>query len=304
MPLTVAALVADATARLERSGSTSPRLDAELLLGFALNVDRVGVLAHPDAPVPLMALEAFEGYVARRELGEPVAYIRGVREFHGLAIGSDARALVPRPETEELVDEAVADIARRLTAAPRPAGAPPLRVADVGTGSGAIAIAIVAALRRRRMDAHIEVTAVDVSPDALQLAKENAVAQGVADRMVFRESDLVDGGEVPFDVVCANLPYVASGAIDGLGPELQFEPRAALDGGPDGLDVIRRLLDRLPRVLESRGTAFLEIGSDQGDAVVTEAEARLPGWRCVVLRDLAGLPRVARVERAAPGGVL
>jgi release factor glutamine methyltransferase len=282
----------------------SRRLDAELLLGFALNVDRVGVLAHPDAPVPLMIADAFEGYVARREQGEPVAYIRGFREFHGLAIGTDPRALVPRPETEELVDEAVADIARRLTAAPRPPGTPPLRVADVGTGSGAIAISIVAALRRRRMEGHVEVTAVDVSPDALELAKENAVGQGVADRMVFREGDLLDGGEVPFDVICANLPYVGSGMIDGLGPELRFEPRAALDGGPDGLDVIRRLLDRLPRVLDSRGTAFLEIGSDQGEAIVDEAASRLPGWRCVVVRDLAGLPRVARVEQAAPGGPL
>jgi release factor glutamine methyltransferase len=300
MPVTVAALVADAAARLERSGSTSPRLDAELLLAFALNVDRVGVLAHPDAPVPQSAADAFEGYAARRELGEPVAYIRGFREFHGVAISTDPRALVPRPETEELVDEAVADIARRLTATSRSAGTPPLRVADVGTGSGAIAIAIVAALRRRRMDAHIEVTAVDISPDALDLAKENAVGQGVADRMAFRVGDLLDGGEVPYDVVCANLPYVASGAIDGLGPELRFEPRGALDGGPDGLDVIRRLLDRLPHVLESRGTAFLEIGSDQGDRVVAEAASRLAGWRCVVLSDLAGLPRVARLERTAP----
>lgn len=97
MPVTVAALVADAAARLERSASSSPRLDAELLLGFALNVDRVGVLAHPDAPVPQSAADAFEGYVARREQGEPVAYIRGFREFHGLAISTDPRALVPGP---------------------------------------------------------------------------------------------------------------------------------------------------------------------------------------------------------------
>ena len=121
MAVTVAALVADAAARLERSGSTSPRLDAELLLGFALNVDRVGVLAHPDAPVPQSAADAFEGYVARREQGEPVAYVRGFREFHGLAIATDARALVPRPETEQLVDEAVAEVARRLDCRAPPA---------------------------------------------------------------------------------------------------------------------------------------------------------------------------------------
>jgi release factor glutamine methyltransferase len=299
MPVTVAALVADAAARLERSGSSSPRLDAELLLGHALNVDRVGVLAHPDAPVPQSSADAFEVSVVRRERGEPVAYIRGFREFHGLAIATDPRALVPRPETEELVDEAVAEIARRLTSAPRPAGAAPLRVADVGTGTGAIAISLVAALRRRRMDVHVEVTAVDISPDAVQLAMENAVGHGVADRMDFRRGDLLDGGEAPFDIVCANLPYVATSDLDTLGPELGFEPRDALDGGPDGLDVIRRLLDRLPRVLDAAGAAFLEIGSDQGTALVAEAGTRLPGWSCVVRRDLAGLDRFARIERAA-----
>lgn len=167
----------------------------------------------------------------------------------------------------------------------------------MGTGSGAIAIAIIAVLRRRRMDAHVEVCAVDTSPGALDLARENAVGQGVADRMVFREGDLLEGGEAPFDVICANLPYVATGAIDSLGPELRFEPRGALDGGPDGLDVIRRLLDRLPRVLDADGLALLEIGSDQGDAIVEETASRLPGWRCVVVPDLAGLPRIARLER-------
>ncbi len=241
--------------------------------------------------------DAFEAYVARRELGEPVAYIRGFREFHGLAIATDARALVPRPETEQLVDEAVAEVARRLTAAPRPPGAPPLRVADVGTGSGAIAVALITVLRKRRMDVHVEVTAVDISPDALQLAKENAVGHGVADRMAFREADLLEGGEAPFDLICANLPYVAAGEIDGLGRELAFEPRAALDGGPDGLDVIRRLLELLPRVLDADGLALLEIGSDQRDAIGAAVAGALPGWRCLVLDDLAGLARIVRVER-------
>jgi release factor glutamine methyltransferase len=304
MAVTVAALVADAAARLERSGSSSPRLDAELLLGFALNVDRVGVLAHPDAPVPQSSADAFERCVARREQGEPVAYIRGFREFHGLAIATDARALVPRPETEQLVDEAVTEIVRRLTDHPRPSGTPPLRVVDVGTGTGAIPVALIAALRKRRMDGHVEVTSVDISPDALDLARENAVGHGVADRMSFREGDLLDGGEPPYDVICANLPYVAAGEIDTLGRELSFEPRGALDGGPDGLDVIRRLLERLPRVLEVDGVALLEIGSDQGATIGVAVGEALPGWRCLVLPDLAGLPRIARIERAAPIGHL
>jgi release factor glutamine methyltransferase len=242
------------------------------------------------------AAAAFEGYVARRAAGEPVAYIRGFREFHGQAIATDARALIPRPETEQLVDAAIDAVVARLTGAPRPAGAPPVRVADIGTGTGAIAVALVAALRRRRMDEHVTVLAVDVSSDALDLARENAVGHGVADRMVFREGDLLPAGDGPYDVICANLPYVATGDLAGLATDLSFEPRLALDGGPDGLDVVRRLLDRLPRVLAGDGVALLEIGADQGGTVVAAAAELLPGWRCTVEPDLAGLPRLARVE--------
>jgi release factor glutamine methyltransferase len=296
---TVSALVGRAAVRLAAAGSTSARLDAELLMGRALGIDRVGVLAHGDAPVSGSAVAAFEEFVARRERGEPVAYIRGFREFHGLAIATDARALIPRPETELLVDEALAVVTRALTAAPRGPGLRPVRIADVGTGTGAIAVAVLASLRKRRMDAHVEVVAVDISADALDLARENAAGHGVADRMVFREADLLPAGDAWYDLVCANLPYVPSGAIDGLGPDLGFEPRAALDGGPDGLGVIRRMLDRLPGVLDGHGVALLEIGADQGDAIVREATAILPGWRCLVLRDLAGLPRLARVEPPA-----
>ncbi len=299
-PASVAELVRRASERLAASGSTSPRLDAELLMGTALGIDRVGVLTHPDAPAGSGATAAFEGYVARREAGEPVAYIRGFREFHGQALVTDPRALIPRPETELLVDEALAWITARLTAAPRPAAMPPLRVADVGTGTGSIAVALIAALRRRRMDQHVTVVAVDISTDALALAKENAVGHGVADRMVFREGDLLPVGDTPYAVICANLPYVATAVMDGLAKDLAFEPRLALDGGPDGLDEIRRLLDRLPKVLEHDGIALLEIGWDQGETMIAAVEALLPGWRCAVQPDLAGIPRLARVERPLP----
>jgi release factor glutamine methyltransferase len=296
---TVAELVRRATERLAAAGSTSARLDAELLMGVALGVDRTGVIAHGAAPAGTGATGVFDGYVARRELGEPVAYIRGFREFHGLAIATDARALIPRPETELLVDEAVAAVIVRLTREPRSEGAPPLRVADIGTGTGAIAVALLAALRKRRMDEHVMVIAVDLWPDALELARENAAGHGVADRMLFREADLVPVGDVPYDVICANLPYVSTAALDGLAKDLAFEPRNALDGGSDGLEVIGRLLERLPAVLESDGVALLEIGSDQGDAIVAAVAAQLPGWRCQVSGDLAGHPRLARIERRA-----
>ncbi len=296
---TVAELVQRATERLAASGSTSARLDAELLMGVALGVDRTGVIAHGAAPVGADAAAAYEDFVVRRERGEPVAYIRGFREFHGLAIATDSRALIPRPETELLVDEAIAAVVTRLTREPRPQGAPPLRVADIGTGTGAIAVALLAALRKRHMDEHVTVVAVDLWADAVQLARENAVGHGVADRMLFREADLVPVGDVPYDVICANLPYVATGDLEGLPKDLAFEPRSALDGGPDGLDVIRRLLERFPAVLEEDGVAFLEIGADHRDALRAAVAAILPGWRCEIRDDLAGLARLARVERPA-----
>lgn len=297
---TVADLVKGATERLTAAGSASPRLDAELLMAAALGVDRTAVVAHGLAPAGYGATAMFEQSVARRERGEPVAYIRGFREFHGLAIATDARALIPRPETELLVDEAIAAVVERLTAAPRSPASPPLRVADIGTGTGAIAVALLSALRKRQMDAHVMVVAVDLWPDALDLARENAVGHGVADRMVFREADLVPVGDAPYEVICANLPYVTTEALPGLARDLGFEPRSALDGGPDGLDVIRRLLERLPAVLEAGGVALLEIGADEGDAMTTAVASLLPGWRCEIRPDLAGLARLARVERGEP----
>ncbi len=228
---TVSLLVDGAADRLAAAGSGSPRLDAELLLAHVLGVDRTGVIAHPDAPVGHEAQARFEAEVARREAGEPVAYIRGFREFHGLAIATDSRALIPRPETELLVDAAVAEVAARLTRAARPAGAPALRVADVGAGSGAIAIALLAALRARQMADHVLVVATDVAPAALDLARENAVGHGLADRMVFLEADLLPPAvDPPYAVVCANLPYVATAQMDSLARDLSFEPRIALGG--------------------------------------------------------------------------
>lgn len=296
--MTVSELLRIGAERLAASGSGSPRLDAELLLGHVLRVDRAGLLTHSQAPVGDVARDAFEATIQRRERGEPVAYIRGFREFHGLALSTDARALIPRPETELLVDAAIGEVVARLTASPRPVGAPALRVADVGTGSGAIAIAILAALRRRQMADQVLVIAIDASDEALDLARENAVGHAVADRLVFVSADLLPPHvDPPYALVCANLPYVPSGGLDGLAAELAFEPREALDGGPDGLDVVRRLLDQLPTALAADGVALLEIGADQGDAIGREVSTRLPGWRATVTTDLAGHPRLARIAR-------
>lgn len=294
---TVEELLREGAGRLRVSGSGTPRLDAELLLANVLGIDRTGVIAHGEAPVGEGSASAFHAAIARREAGEPVAYLRGIREFLGLAFATDARALIPRPETELVVELAEAEIGRRLTAAPRTAGAPPVRVVDVGTGSGAIGVALAVRLRVRGMLGEVDLLATDDSTPALELAKENAVGHAVADGLRFRESDLIPLDESPFDLILANLPYVPSAELNDLPMDLSFEPRHALDGGPDGLDVIRRLVRDLPETLAQRGIALFEIGADQGAAIVGVV-AELPGhWSCVVQNDLAGLPRVARVER-------
>lgn len=294
---TVDALLREATDRLRAAGSETPRLDSELLLGGVLGIERTALMAHGEAPVGEGSAFEFRAVVTRREGGEPVAYLRGVREFLGLAFATDQRALVPRPETERIVELAETEVVRRLTGAPRPAGDPPIRIVDVGTGSGAIAVSLAARLRSRRMLDEADLLATDDAPDALALAKENAVAHAVADRIRFALADLVPADEPPFDLVLANLPYVTSVEMEGLSVPVTFEPRHALDGGADGLDVIRRLVAILPAILARSGAAFLEIGAGQGSAIV-DVVAELPGrWTCFVEPDLAGLPRVARVER-------
>jgi release factor glutamine methyltransferase len=296
---TVEELLRSGIERLRVSGSESPRLDAELLLARRVGLDRTRIVAYPEAPVGESAAAAYDTDLARREMGEPIAYIRGIKEFHGLAFVADPRALIPRPETERLVELAESEVVTRLLAAPRPPGTRPIRIVDIGTGSGPIAIALAVGLRRRRMLGDVRIMATDLAPEALQLARENAVGHGVADRIEFMVADLLPLDGELLDVVAANLPYIPSAVVDELPVAASFEPREALDGGPDGLDVIRALLERLPRVLRRDGVALLEIGSDQAQVLAAETATRMPSWACEVLPDLAGLPRVARLEPAA-----
>ncbi len=288
---TIRELASAAIERLRAAGSDTPRLDAELLLARAVGIDRVGVIAHPDAPVGPEAAARFTADVDRRATGEPVAYIRGIKEFHGIALAVDVRALIPRPETELLVDLAEREVLVRLAD-----GSRAVRVADVGTGSGAIALALAASLRRRRALKGIEILATDRSPDALELAKENAAAQGLLDAIRFVEADLLPRDLGAVDLVLANLPYIPSGVVDGLGGSVRFEPREALDGGPDGLAVIRRLLAQLAGALMPGGVAFLEIGADQAETGPAAVAGIDPPMRSTILPDLAGRPRVMRVE--------
>jgi release factor glutamine methyltransferase len=292
--------LAAATTRLAASGSESARLDAEVLLAHVLGIDRSGLIAHPDAVLGTGQQETFESYLRRREAGEPVAYIRGVKEFYGVAISVDARVLIPRPETETLVELALARISARLTAGPRGRAAP-YRVWDIGTGSGAIGVAIASELRRRRYGDVVRYHVSDISRDARDVATLNVVAHGLADLFEFAEGDLVDVAPKPprpVDLLLANLPYIPASMVPRLPVAASFEPVGALDGGPDGLEVIRRLLPKLPQAVAMNGAVLLEIGGDQAEPLAATVEQVLPGWSCTVHPDLSGSPRVAELERS------
>lgn len=317
-PLTIGELLRDASAQLRVSGSETARLDTELLLGHVLRVDRATLLASPEAVVSSDQAAVFHELVARREKGEPVAYIRGMKEFYGLVLTVDARALIPRPETELLVDLALDRLRSLLTERARPAGHEPLLVWDVGTGSGAIAVAVASECRRRGYGRDVRIRGTDISGDALALAVENAVGHGVADIIDFARADLtglidstglVEADAINFadaqparqaDLLLANLPYVPSHVVPTLAVAASFEPPLALDGGPDGLVPIKRLLGELQSALDPAGIALLEIGDSQAAGVCTTVASVLPGWELTIHDDLAGLPRVAELRPPAP----
>ena len=292
-------VLAAATERLRVSGSETARLDAEVLLADVLRTDRTGVLAHPEAPIGPAQRAAFGDALARRERGEPVAYVRGLKEFYGLAFSVDPRALIPRPETELLVEFAVSRAAGLLTGRRWRPERGPLRVVDLGTGSGAVAIAMIATLRRRGFGGVLDVLATDASAAAVDLARENAAAHGLADALRFWAGDLLPDDEPPFDLVVANLPYIPSDEIDALPVAASFEPRSALDGGPDGLAVIGRLIALLAARTSDLGTALLEIGPHLREGTERLAAEHLPGWRLAFHDDLGRRLRVAELVRPA-----
>ncbi|MEP7158788.1 MAG: peptide chain release factor N(5)-glutamine methyltransferase, partial [Chloroflexota bacterium] len=272
-----------------------PRLDAELLLGHVLGVRRATVLAEPESGVSETQAAEFGALIERRARGVPVAYLRGLKEFYGLVLSVDERALIPRPETETVVDRALAVIAHRLTEEPRPADSQPLLVWDVGTGSGAIPVTLAVECRRRGYARDVTFLATDISAEAIALATENAVAHAVADVIRFAVADLTDvPGAGSADLLTANLPYITSDELPQLPVAASYEPPVAFDGGPDGLTFVRRLFEDLPRALALGGTAMLEIGTDQADAVVALAPS---GWQVVVYDDLAAWPRVVELTR-------
>jgi release factor glutamine methyltransferase len=295
---TVDELLAGAELRLAAAGIDTARLDAEVLLAWAISADRTALYARLHEPVPPMAATRFAGALERRCRREPIAYITGTQEFWSLPFAVSPAVLIPRPETELLVE--IACRLLRPAAAPRARTTPvsrlpsPVRICDVGTGSGCIAVAIARELAGAR------VTALDVSPDALALARVNAAAHAVDERITWVESDLFAAlpAAASFDVLVSNPPYLAPD--DAVSPELAFEPTAALAAGADGFDVIRRLICAAPSRLRPGGWLVMEIGVGQVDAVLLLAEnAGLE--RIVIEPDLAGIPRALVARRRDHG---
>jgi release factor glutamine methyltransferase len=289
--LTVARAVAGGRRRLREAGSPTPRLDAEVLLAHVLGRDRSWLLAHPEATV--VEERAWSEALARRAGGEPVAYIRGFKEWRSLRIRTDPRALIPRPETELLAEAAIDEIAARLTGDDAPVVA-----WDVATGSGALGVALALRFRSALTLGRLRLVASDVSAEALELAAENLEGHGVGSLVDLACTDLLEaaGGSLPRpDVVAANLPYVPRDEVEAATGSGAHEPCLALDGGTDGLDVLRRFLAELPDHLAPGGAALLEIGAGQADAVRRAAPA---GASVAARRDLAGIERVVRIGTA------
>jgi release factor glutamine methyltransferase len=259
-------------------GVESARLNAEHLLAHALGLKRMELYLQFDRPLTESERAPLRDLVKRRGAREPLQHVLGTAEFHGRTFACDKRALVPRPETEQLVELAL-EMAKEKPAA---------TILDIGTGSGVIALTIALELPSATLHA------TDLSPDALALAAENATRHALTDRIVFHQADLLPPDDARFDLIIANLPYIPAEEIASLSPEVRHDPASALDGGADGLDLIRRLIDTAPDRLAPGGALLLEIGLGQADAVNALLSARK-------FRDISVRPDYQNIPRFAVG---
>ena len=256
------ALVA-ATQRLEEVDLTTASLDAQVILGHVLQKERAWLFTHYDYKLTPTEAETYADLVARRAANEPVAYLVGRREFYGLELAVDPRVLIPRPETELLVDAVLDHIDSRPDKA--------VKMVDVGTGSGAIALAVAANCPS------VQIYAIDLSADALAVARTNVERLDTRRQITLMQGDLLQTLPEPVDIVAANLPYITSRDFPNLMADVRdYEPRLALEAGPEGLDLIARLLDQVPDHVNPGGVLFLEVGHNQGEAVRQLALERLP----------------------------
>ena len=272
------------TAILAAADIDTARLDAELLLAYCLQVDRIHLLARPEQLLAPDQFACFQALVRRRSSREPLAYLIGQRWFYGLEFEITPAVLIPRPETELLVEKALSWLDQHRGEA--------RQVIDVGAGSGAIAVSIAA-----NTTPDVKILASDTSPESLQVAKQNARKHGVENRITFLLGDLLDPLPGPVHLILSNPPYIASDIIPTLMPEVRdYEPKAALDGGADGLRVIERLLAQAPVYLSPGGAIFMEIGYDQGQSASELTHQFFPTAAIHIHQDLAGLDRLVEIQ--------
>ncbi len=278
------------TRYLRRGGVEAARFEAEWLLAHALRTERLQLYLNPDRPLSEAERARFRRLVQQRYRGVPLAYLLGTVEFFNVTLRVNEAVLIPRPETEQLVERILRDHQ----------GRPPGRFVDLGTGSGAIALALLKAWR----DARAAAVAVDISPAALRVARENAEKNGLLDRVTFVCGDWLSAfrPDARFELIVSNPPYVPTEALPTLPREVRvYEPRRALDGGPRGLAALARLAREAPPHLAPGGRLYLEIGAQQAQDVVARLERTGAFARIDVLKDLAGHDRIVRAERFRDG---
>jgi release factor glutamine methyltransferase len=287
VPFSIANVILEAAQTLRNAGVPEARRDASVLLAHLLGCDRTFIISHAEDPVSDDVLSSLKQLVERRAQGEPIQYITGSQEFFSLDFEVTRDVLIPRPETELIVEIALDLIRKDQTSA---------LVCDVGTGSGCIAISIL----RNRPQARA--VAIDVSRNAIAVARRNARRHSVDDRMTFVVSDCFEAiSKTPtFDLVVSNPPYVHEQTVPYLQREVRdYEPRIALTPGGDGLSMIRRLLSESPLVIKSGGYLLIEMGFDQGDAVLRLVDTKI--WRLLdTHKDLQGIPRTLTLQKTAP----
>jgi len=282
-------------ARLRAANTPSHTLAAELLLMHALGRDRAWLYTHSDDSLDRAAAEKYFALIARRAAGEPTQYLTGKQEFWGLEFEVTPAVLIPRPETEHVVEVALERLGTRGIKIDMRTGSPSpcLRIADVGTGSGCLAVALAHELP------HAEIVATDISPAALDVARRNAVRHGVTDRIHFVQANLLEGlSPLLLDMIVSNPPYIARGDASALQREVrEHEPETALFGGPTGVEIYQRLIEQAGALLAPRGILVLEIGHNLAGQVRKMFHVQ-PLWVNVsITNDLAGIPRVLAAER-------
>ena len=280
--MNIAEALREASQILQHAGVPEARREAGSLLSFVIARDRTFLISHAEDQIDEPSLDQFRDAVERRAAGEPLQYITGVQDFFGREFRVTPDVLIPRPETELLVEAALELV-----------GDAPL-ICDVGTGSGCIAVTLLCEIVAARA------VALDKSPAALKIAKFNAEKLAVADRAVFVISDCfqsLDSREHQFDLIASNPPYVSAEVVPELQREVRdHEPLVALSPGPDGLSMIRRLLFEAPAFLKQNGHLIMEIGFDQGEKVQSIVDADV--WRLLELRpDLQGIPRIVVLQK-------